>query len=261
MTIKLSYETSGTGVPLVFVHAFPLSRKMWEPNKSALNRNFQFVTVDLPGFGDSPLEGSTSTMENMAQNVLEILNEINITKPAVFIGVSMGGYVLFQILKLFPQRIRALVLVSTRAAADTTEARDRRYKTIESIEKEGNLKNLALKMIPNLFGKSSLQPELSIVSEIRKQIENSNPQAVCAALRGMAERPDSTPFLSTIGVPTLVVSGQEDNFIPAEEMKLLADKVKNVEFHVLPRAGHLLNLERPEVFNELVLRFLKRRVL
>src|SRR5688572_30286469 len=189
MTHDASSVMTGTGLPVVLIHAFPLSRRMWEPNLPAFSRHFKMITPDLPGFGDSPLTGDATSMEEMARQVLKTLDGLKITEPAVMAGVSMGGYVLFQILKLAPERVRAAAFISTRAAADTPEGRDRRMKTIEMVEKEG-LKPLAEKMMANLLGKSTREGKPDLVATVKNWIEGANPQGVCAALRGMAERPE-----------------------------------------------------------------------
>lgn len=257
----LAYDRQGTGIPLVFIHAFPLSRRMWEINKSNFVRNFQVIAPDLPGFGDSPLgTRDTVTMEEMAREVQTLVTSLNIKEKIVLAGVSMGGYVMFQLLKLIPDQIRALVFVSTRATPDTNEVREKRFKTIEMIEKEG-LGALAEKMIPNLFGATSRDAKLPVVGQVREGITSADPKGVIAALRGMAARPDSTALLSTIKVPTLVLSGAEDLFVPVAEMQAMAQPIAGVEFKTVEKAGHLLNLEQPAVFKDLFLHFLKGRVL
>jgi len=260
-TDVLAYDRMGAGVPLVFVHAFPLNRKMWESVKPTFAKNFQFISLDLPGFGESRLSSDTSTMEFMAQEIISTLNHLGIKEKFIASGVSMGGYVLFQLAKLFPDRLRALGFISTRSAADSPQTREGRFRTIDLIQKGGGLTALAEKIIPQLIGASSLKAGLPVVQEVRTSIEKENPDGVCAALRGMAARPDSTAFLSQIHAPTLVVSGDEDVFVPTAEMKALAEGIKGCEFQIVPKAGHLLTMEKPAEFTELFMKFLKRSVL
>jgi pimeloyl-ACP methyl ester carboxylesterase len=261
----LSYNRAGSGVPLVFLHAFPLSQKMWDVNRPHLSRNFELITVDFPGFGQSPLPpeiktGGVLSMEFMARQVAETLDHLQISEKIVLAGVSMGGYVAFRFLELFPERLRALVLLSTRSAPDTPPARESRFKNIDLVQKEG-VKALAQKTVPALLGKSSLASRPTLVEEVRQQVESADPFGVCVALRGMAERPDSSSLLKGIQVPTLVVAGEEDTVIPSAEIKTMAEQISKSEFHVLPQAGHLLNLEQPDAFKDIFQHFLKRRVL
>jgi 3-oxoadipate enol-lactonase len=256
----LSFERRGTGIPLIFLHAFPLNQSMWEEQISVLSKNFQIITMDLPGFGNSPLQKETSTMEDMAQAVLDLLAELKVTDKCIFTGLSMGGYVLFQILKKAPEKIRAMAFVSTRAAADSEEAKARRFKTIETLEKQG-IAPLVETMRPALLGKTSLAEQPKLVGEIESMIRGEKVPGVCAALRGMAARPDSTPLLSTIRVPTLFLSGAEDTVVPTAEMEKMAGLVVKADFRRVEAAGHLLNMEKPTVFNDQFATFLKRRVL
>ncbi len=256
----LSVQSHGSGVPLVFLHAFPLSQRMWEPNRPAFTKHFRFITVDLPGFGASPLTSDTSRMADMAAGVLEALDSIKLTEKFVLGGLSMGGYVLLQVLRLAPTRIRAAALFSTRSVADSPEAREKRFKTIEFVQKEGVLP-FAGKQVQTLLGKSTQVENKPVVDHVKSLVEQANPNGICAALRGMAERPDTTEVLLSAKIPKLFVAGQEDVVIPPTEMEDLAKKNANSDFRILPKAGHLINLEQPALFNDTFLHFLKRRVL
>ncbi len=258
MTI-LAHEQSGTGVPLVFIHAFPLDRSMWNVQSSALRKNFKVILIDLPGFGATPLENETSSMESMARSVLETLDALKISDKCIFTGLSMGGYVLFKILKLAPERIRGLVFVSTRAAADSAEGRAKRFKTIEAVETKG-VEVLIEAMRPNLLGKTARETQKDLVSLVDDLIRRQQPKSVCAALRAMAERSDSTDLLATINVPALFISGTEDVIIPTAEMEKMAATTPKGSFEKL-EGGHLINLEKPALFNDRFSTFLKRRLL
>ncbi len=256
----LEFEKSGTGIPLVFIHAFPLSRSMWNPVRDHLSKNFQVITVDLPGFGETPVHKDVSSMEEMSRELLETLDSMSLKEKIVLSGVSMGGYVMFQFMKLASDRLRALTFISTRSTPDNEEARDRRKKTIDLVREQG-LPVFADKMIPNLLGKSTIDAKLPLVEEIKAQIEKTSPDGICAALRGMAIRPDSTNALQNINIPTLVVCGEEDTFVSPQEMSLLAQRIPRARFETVAKAGHLLTLEQPDAFNEIFSNFLKRSVL
>ena len=248
-----------TGVPLVFIHAFPLSSRMWDVNKPVLGKNFRFITVDLPGFGDAPFVGE-SNMESMARHVLQSLDRQNIREPFVVAGLSMGGYVMLQLLRLAPERVRAAAFLSTRSAPDTVEAREKRTKNVEFVKKEGSAA-FAERMIPGVVGKSSLAAKLPVIDEIKAWIASTNPEAIAAALQAMAARPDTTDVIDTLKVPTLFLAGEEDTVVPASEMEALSRRVPKSVYRVVPQSGHLTNLEKPAFFNEAFLHFLKSRVL
>jgi pimeloyl-ACP methyl ester carboxylesterase len=234
---------------------------MWDGLKPSLSKNYQFISIDLPGFGGSALPSKTSTMEAMARDIIATLDAAEVKDKFVASGVSMGGYVLLQLARLFPERLRGLALISTRSSADTPEGREKRFRTIELVEKPGGIDVLAEKMMPQLFGATSLSSKLPVIEQVKGWIKGANPAAVCAALRGMAERPDSTSLLKSIAVPTLVLSGTEDIFIPTSEMEAMAKGISGSEFHAIPQAGHLIPLETPAIYVDKFAHFLKRRVL
>jgi 3-oxoadipate enol-lactonase len=256
----LASELAGTGIPLVFLHAYPLSKCMWSETKKKISQNFRVITVDLPGFGATPLQNSTSTMDDMASELIRTLDELKISEKIILIGVSMGGYVCFSFLRKAAERLRGLVLVSTRAGADSEEGRQGRFRTIGIVEKEG-LDPLIETIVPKLLGKTTLAENPSVVEWVRSEIKKANPASVCAALRGMAARLDSTDLLSKISVPTLVVSGEDDAFIASSEMKGMAEKIPGARFELISKAGHLPNLEKSVEFNDVFSHFLKRSVL
>lgn len=256
----LAFESTGSGVPLLFLHAFPLNLRMWEANRPALSKNFRLITMDLPGFGNSPPLGDTSRMEDMARAVAETLDGLKIKDRIVAAGLSMGGYVLMSLVNLMPERFRALGFFATRTEPDAPEARLKRLQTIEKIQKEG-LYDFSRKTAASLLGKTTQEKNPELVGFTQELIAQANPFGVCAALHGMAERPDTTSVLGKIEGPTLIMAGEEDGVIPCESMGKMASRIKNSRFELLPKAGHLLNMEQPEAFASVFMHFLKRSVL
>jgi len=257
----LNHSSLGSGIPLVFIHAFPVDRRMWEGNVTLLSRHFRCVTLDLPGFGQSPLiEEDTASMARMAQLIIDTLAQAGIKEKFIPIGLSMGGYVVFQLLKQFPNRIRAAALVSTRAEADSPAAREKRLKNIEMVGASG-VAPLAEAMLPNLLGKTTRSTSPNLVQTVQTFILEQNPKAVQAALRGMAEREDSTALCPSISVPVVAMAGEEDVLFTPSDMAKWVKTIPRSEFHDVPKAGHLLNLEQPALFQDLLTTFLKRSVL
>jgi pimeloyl-ACP methyl ester carboxylesterase len=247
-------------LPIVFLHAFPLSQRMWDGAKTEFSKHFRVLTLDFPGFGGSAAEGDVSTMDRLAQAVLDTLVAAGVTEKKVFVGLSMGGYVLIRLIKRLPDQVRAAVFVSTRTAADTPEARAKRFKNIETVESRG-LPALVDRLLPSLIGETTLKTVPAVVESIRAMALAASPAGVCAALRGMAGRPDSTEVLKNAAFPALFVAGSEDTVVPPAEMEGLAAFSGRFEFRRIERAGHLLNLEQPGLFNDALSTFLKRKVL
>jgi pimeloyl-ACP methyl ester carboxylesterase len=256
----LALEKSGNGVPLVFLHAFPLSRKMWDAHKPIFAKNFQFISVDFPGFGESPSIGDTLHMDSMADELNKALDANGIKDKIVLCGVSMGGYAAFRFLARYPKRLRALALVATKATPDPELTKQKRAENIALIEKEG-LVPFAERMVQSLLGKTVQASHPEVVEAVRKSILEQNPKSVIAGLRGLAARPDSSGLLAGIDVPTFVLSGEEDTVIPTADMKSMAGQLKKCDFQSLPGCGHLLPIEKPADFQNAFLTYLKRRVL
>jgi 3-oxoadipate enol-lactonase len=234
---------------LLFVHAFPLDRRMWEPQLAAIPGA---IAVDLPGFGEAPPPpGGAWTVALAARRCEAALEEAGWSR-AVVCGLSMGGYVAFELWRRAPERLAGLVLANTRAEPDTPDARAARLALAERLDREGNV--LAAEPPPLLS--SAAPPELR--ERVRRLVADQSPAAIAAALRGMAERPDSRPDLPRIAVPTLVIASDRDELIPAETTARIAERVPGAELAVIQGAGHLSNLERPEAFTELLLAFVAR---
>ena len=249
----LAYEAAGRGVPFVLLHAFPLSRAMWRAELEAFGKSARVIAPDLPGFGQSARQAEPS-IPQMAQALAELLERLAIREPAVVAGLSMGGYVAFEFLRQFPQRVRALGLVSTRAGTDTPEQREQRVNTAERIRREG-LSSLASSMLPRLLGKTSLASNQALATAVSQQILASDPDGVADALLAMAQRRDSTALLASISCPTLIVAGQEDAFIAPEQAEQMQRQIPRAQLAVIPKAGHLVNLEQPAAFHQALERF------
>lgn len=257
--MMLACEVRGVGEPVVLVHAFPLSSRMWSPQRPALERMARVILPDLPGLGHSPKQETPSILE-MARSIADLLDSLKIREPVFIGGLSMGGYVTFEFLRQFPERVKGLGFFSTRPAADTPEARERRMENILKI-KSGGLRAFTEKVIPNLVGKTTLASKPEVVREVKDLILANQAEGVADSLLAMAGRRDSTDLLAGIRCPTLVLAGDEDSFVPLPESESFARMIPAAEFHVIPKAGHLINLENPEAFQGLLEQFLTRKIL
>jgi 3-oxoadipate enol-lactonase len=254
----LSYKLHGHGIPLVLLHAFPLSSEMWAQEAESLSGFTKIIAPDLPGFGGSPHLSKPSIPE-IAKHVNLLLEQLHIKEPVVVGGLSMGGYVAFEFLRQFQNRVKGLCLFSTRAAADTPEAREKRFKTIEAIEFQG-VDAFVVKMIPNLLGATTVEKKQSLVTRVAQMIRTSKQAAITEALRAMADRRDSSDLLPKINVPCLIMTGSEDSFIAPQEAEAMHAQIPGSEFHIIQKAGHLINLEQSAEFNRILGAFLTQKI-
>jgi len=256
--MKLHYESAGQGMPLVLIHAFPLSSSMWKTQVKSLERKAKVIVLDLPGFGQSACQAKPS-IAVMAQEIAGLLDSIKVTEPAMIVGLSMGGYVTLEFFRQFPERVKALGLFSTRAGADTPEGREKRLKTAEQVRKEG-LEAFTQKIVPGLLGKITLESNPGLVRDITHRVSLNNREGVADALMAMAERQDSTGLLSSIHCPTLIIAGDEDTLIPFSEAEDLHAKIAGSQYHLIAKAGHLANLEQPEAFDKILEKFMAQKL-
>ena len=251
--ITLAYSDQGTGLPIVFLHAFPLNRTMWAPQENALSSQFRIITIDLRGHGESDAPLWRYTLEQSADDVRVLLDHLSIRR-AVFVGLSMGGYILFAFYRKYADRVNGLVLADTRAQADTPEGKHGRFLMAQTAYKEGP-SAIADLMIPKLLSPMSIQTKLDLVQHVRVMIKGNQISGIAGDLMAMADRPDSVTLLSQITCPTQIIVGDLDQATPPSDAELLANRISNARLAIIPQAAHLANLEQPEAFNRIVASF------
>jgi len=254
--MKLHLRESGvpTGLPVVFLHAFPLSSGMWEPQREAF-KGFRVLAPDLRGFGSTPLV-APFLVEHMVDDVLETLDGLGVPQ-AVFVGNSMGGYVALRLAEKEPQRVRALVLSDSRAEADGNEARIKRAASIESV------RTLGMSAFAEPFLKGALAPQTwarspMAVDFLRQLIVKASPEAVMNALAALAARTETLPALSSFRFPALILVGSHDQLTPLACAETMRGRITGSELHVIPDAGHFPSVENPSAFNARLRSFLTR---
>jgi pimeloyl-ACP methyl ester carboxylesterase len=241
--------------PILFVHGFPLDHTMWQSQFDAFSPNFRVIAPDLRGFGKSTVTDGVVSMRQMADDLAALLDVLAIRRPVVLCGLSMGGYVAFEFLRTYGPRVRALILCDTRSAADTPEAAANRHKTAEVALSHG-ASPVAEGMLPKLIAPASLAGQPRVVESLKRMMRTTDPRAMAAALRGMAARADSTPLLTSIRVPTLVLVGQHDAISSLAEMRQMAARIPNARCVVIPDAGHMSPMENPSAVNAAIREFL-----
>jgi 3-oxoadipate enol-lactonase len=252
----LSYDVRGSGPALLLLHAFPLSLAMWDDQARALSGSFQVVRFDCRGFGGTPPGDGLLTMERIAEDGAALLDHLGLGGATVC-GVSMGGYAAFAFLRRHPARLRGLVLADTKPGADTDQARRTRAEQADKVRREGTAA-IVDAFLPRLVGKTTHEQRPQVLARVREIILANPPRGISDALAGLAARADSTPILREISVPTLIVCGEEDVITPPADAEAMHSAIKGSTLELIPKAGHLANLESPEAFNRALEAFLRR---
>lgn len=252
--INLAYTDVGTGPPIVLIHGYPFNRSLWTEQTEALNSKYRVVAPDLRGFGGSDSSEGTATMARMAEDVAALMDALAI-EQAVIGGLSMGGYVALAFARMFPARVKALVLADTRAQADSEEGKQTRHQQAEKALSEG-MAGIADAMLPKLLTPDTVSKRPELVKRVRDMMLKTKPGGAAAALLGMAERDDQTEFISSIRVPALILVGREDAITPVADSEKMQSRIEGSRLVVIENAGHVSNLEQTEQFNDALLGFL-----
>ena len=238
---EIAYDVRGQGPALLLLHAFPLGLAQWDEQARALSGASQVVRFDARGFGGSPPGDGLLTMERIADDAAGLLDHLQIGAATVC-GLSMGGYAAF---------------ADTKASADSDQARRVRAEQADHVRKEGTAA-IVDAVLPKLLGKTTHETRPQVVTRVRDLILPNPPRGITDALAGLAARADSTATLREIRVPTLVVCGEEDAITPPAEAEALHAGIAGSALELIPKAGHLANLEAPEAFNRALEAFLRR---
>ena len=258
--MKIAFEEFGSGKPVVLLHAFPLSRKMWLPQIDYLTANkCRLIIPDIRGFGESHNFADINAIEDMANDIAELLISLKI-EQAIFVGLSMGGYVLLNFFSRKPEKFAALVLCDTTSEADSEEKRESRLDLIEKIEKNG-VQALIDEMLPKVFCDFTKQNNTHLIKEVKQMFDEVNPKAAIAALRGIAERKNLTHLLSDTSLPTLLIFGKDDQITNNTVAEQLNQQIKNSQLFFVENAGHYSNIEQPQLFNKILVDFMNDIVL
>lgn len=253
----LAYNDDGPGPVVVLLHGFPLDRTMWSSQVTTLGSMYRVITPDLRGHGQTAAPDGVYSMDEMAEDVIETLDTLQITEPVVLGGLSMGGYVALALTARYPDRFRALMLIDTKAEGDTPDAARGREELASTVEGTGNSGAVASAMLPKLFSETTRQRRPELISQMQAVMQKTPARAVAGALRGMAARPDRTAELAQIVVPTLVLVGADDAITPPDGAQKMAEAIADAQIVVIPDAGHLAPLENPQATNEAILDFLR----
>lgn len=236
---------------LVLLHAFPLDRDMWRPQVAGLAGTANVVALDLPGFGAAPVDEHFS-VDSAADRVAAAT-----TGPIVLGGLSMGGYVALAFARRHPDRLAGLVLADTRADPDDAASRTNRDRMIDLVREFGPAKVYEA-MIPKLVAAETLDGRPEVIAELKRIARRQSAAGMIGGLKALRDRPDATPGLAKIAVPTLILVGEHDSLTPPIMAEGMARLIPRSRLVVIPGAGHLSNLENPAAFNAAIAEFLAK---
>lgn len=234
-------------IPIVLMHAFPLSSQMWQPLRSVLPSAFELITPDFRGAGGVPLGADPPSLDLLADDVADQLASRGIER-AIVGGLSMGGYVTMAFLRRHRFLVAGVVLADTKAEADSEAARVNRDRIAQIAEEEGNSRVLVAEVLPTLLGPTTRTSRADVVASVRSMVSAALPTAGAWWERAMVARPDSFDVLRSVSVPALVIVGSEDELATPAQAAAMAEALPDARLAQLPAAGHLSAVETPEAF-------------
>ncbi len=251
---EIVYEVWGDGPPVVLLHPFPANHDFWAPAAPPLVSRYHLILPDLRGHGESGIGDGPALMEKHAADIARVMDDAAVGRAAM-IGVSIGGYVLFEFWRRYRDRVAALALCNTKASPDSPEARAGRLQAANDVIERGT-EPFFESMVPKLLGRTTRETRPDLVEGALNMMRKMSPEDVAMVQRGMAERPDSVPALRTINVPTLLVTGDEDAITGFAEAETMRQHITGSHLKVISKAGHYAVWERPEEVGLVLRQFL-----
>jgi 3-oxoadipate enol-lactonase len=251
---EIAYWVLGDGPPVVLLHPFPVHHEFWLPVAATLSSRYRLILPDLRGHGDSGAGEGPATMAKHAVDIARVMDDADVGRTPL-IGVSIGGYALFEFWRRNRGRVAALGLCNTKAPADNAEARGARLQAANDVLERGT-EPFFQGMLEKVLGKTTREMRPDIADGVLRMMRKMSPEDVAQVQRGMAERPDSVDTLKTINVPVLLITGEEDLMTGVNEAELMRRHMAAGQLHVMPKAGHYSPWERPEDVARLLRQFL-----
>ncbi|MFI8994826.1 alpha/beta fold hydrolase [Streptomyces sp. NPDC053542] len=259
--VRIAYEDRGEGPPVLLVHGHPFDRTMWAPQAALLaGSGYRVIVPDLRGYGASPAtSGPLDGLADFSRDLAALLDHLGVTGPVILGGLSMGGQIALDFCRLFPGRVRGLLLADTSAPAETAAGKEWRNAMADRLLREG-LAPYADEVLDKMIAPRTIADRPDVAAHVRRMMRGTSPEGAAAALRGRAERPDYTALLPRITVPALVVVGSEDTYTPLADAQYLHDRLPDSDLAVIEGAAHLPNLERPGAFDAALKKLLRRAI-
>lgn len=252
--IQLNYDDQGSGDPIVFVHGHPFDHSMWKYQVPRFSKEYRLIMPDLRGYGKTGVTPDRVMLDEMALDILHLLEALSIDS-AIFCGLSMGGQIVLDFYRLFPHKVKALIIVDSDARGETPESYRQRLEKAESILKTG-MKQHTDDTIHQYIAAASMANK-PMYSHLYEMMSTTQAIGAAAAHRGRAERRDHLAILPSVHIPTLILVGDEDYFTPLPIARLMSDTIPEAQLAVIAGAGHLPNMEASDIFNEILFDFLK----
>jgi 3-oxoadipate enol-lactonase len=252
--IHLVYEDTGAGEVLVFIHGQPFNRSMWKQQAAVFEKTHRLIIPDLRGYGETEVPAAITLLDELALDIIHLLEALEIRK-AVFVGLSMGGQILFELYRLAPQLFRAMVLADTDAAGESAQSYVQRLQLSRALLEKG-MKAYTDETLPRFLGKSTLAGKPAVVAHLREMMETTPSLGASLVQRGRAERRDHTELLSVINCRVLIVVGEEDEFTPVQVAEGMQQRIRDAQLVVIKAASHMPNMEQPDIFNAALAAFL-----
>jgi 3-oxoadipate enol-lactonase len=267
----MKLNRSPNELAIVLLHGFPLDRSMWREQIEFLSaQGYRAIAPDLRGLGENVAQASIcesnelnhrlksmplTTMDDMARDVAALMDDLEIDS-AVICGLSMGAYVTFEFAHLFPSRVLALILAGARTQGPDDAERKSRQEKAQQVLVEG-MGGMVAGIVPKMMAAKTLADKPEVIDRVRGMIANTNASGAAAAQRGMAARRDYALDLEGISVPTLIIAGREDAVRKPDDAEFINHRIKDSRLEIIDDAGHLMNMEQPEVFNRALFTFLE----
>lgn len=253
--IAVYEEGPREGAAVLLIHGFPFNHRMWEPQVSALSKEFRVISYDVRGHGKSEPGDGQYTIEFFVDDLLAVLDHLQI-KEAVLCGLSMGGYIALRAAERHPERFKGLVLCDTKSEPDANEAKIKRSAAVRALKEKG-VSAFAPEFLKQVLSDKTLASKSGTVDFLSSVIKENTPAALSGTLIALAARTDTTPALSKIGCPALLLVGEEDKLTPPSAAEAMKQKIPKAELFVIKEAGHISNAENPAEFNQRLLEYLK----
>ena len=255
---KINFDMHFPGIPIIFLHAFPLNHQMWQPQMEFLRaQNIGYIAPDLPGFGKSPLLRAILNMEIYTEDLMLLIKQLHI-KKAVFIGLSMGGYIAFSLFRKSPDIFAGLVLANTRAAADDEPGRLRRLSMIHNLSETKDPRPIYEQHLIKFFTSKTGEENRDLIEFTHRLMGESTLAGIVSAQQAMASRSDAFDLLPLMSFPVLLIAGSRDELTTVEDAKRMAENLPDSELKIIDEAAHLSNLEKPELFNSFLSEYLEK---
>ena len=253
--VELAVDVRGEGLPVLFVHGFPFDRTVWRHQLATLSR-VRRIAPDFRGVGDSgaPPGADGYSLTRYAADLVAVLDAVGV-RQAVLFGLSMGGYVIFELLRRHPERVKALILADTKPEPDSAEGKRGREELTQVAQREGQHAVIE-RLLPRLLAAATQATQPEVAGQVREMAQRWSVPGLVGALRTLRDRPDSTDTLRGVRAPTLVLVGSEDQIAPPDTARAMAQLIPGAQCHVVPAAGHIAPLEQPLATSRVVADFL-----